>query len=257
MKEEINLGSWEELRIKIRNHLDNDDISEFFKWKEIQYTMIANVNIIEYNHLREKKVWLLWEKMIAETKLKPNSHSILSNSSTNNLHHAYSLQKLMEFTGIQLNDFGEVIEFGGGYGNMCRLFRKWGHNKNFFMYDIPELTQLQKYYLAENGITDNVIYCGGYDKIDTIENNSLFLGMWSISEVPMNEREKLLNNLCFYDCENIFLGIQANHVGMDNLTWIKNYITPKLEQLEYRCELHKIQHLNNSYYFVAIKNKKK
>lgn len=256
MKEEIKLGSWNDLRKKINNHLKNDNISNFFRWKEIQYTMIAGVANVEYEYLITSNNWKIWEDKLIETILKPNSHSILVNSSTNNLHHAYSLQILMELTGILLNDFGDVIEFGGGYGNVCRLFKNWGHVKNYYMYDISELIQIQKYYLSENNVIDNVIYCEGHDVIKPSKKNSLFLGMWSISEIPIDEREYLLKNLGFYDCENIFLGLQANHVGMDNLGWIKNYIIPKLKQLNYRCKLHKIKHSKNLFYFVAIKNKK-
>lgn len=253
---EIKLGFWEEMKNGIRNHLKNEDISTFQNWSEIRQTMIAGANATnnyEYEYLINDEKWEYWKDKLEETVLKPNSHVICDNSSTNNIHHAYSLQILMEEIGCKLHEFDDVIEFGGGYGNMCRLFNVWGHDKPYYLYDIPELIEIQKYYLRENGVTNNIFYKSEHDVIDSINGNSLFLGMWSISEVPINERDKLLENLKFFDCNNIFLAMGDIFKSENNLNWINSTIIPRLESLDYTNKLFKIERSNNMYYFVATK----
>lgn len=250
---EINLGWWNIKKIGICNHLANENISSFQKWDEIGSTMISGEYNVEYEYLTNDKRWNLWKDKLKETILKPNSHSIWSESSTNNLHHAYSLQILMEKIGYKLFDFDDIVEFGGGYGNMCRLFKVWGHDKPYYLYDISELIKIQKYYLAENGIINNIYYKSEYDVIDVVEGNSLFLGMWSISEVPMNERAELLKNLKFYNCKNIFLAMGKGFDSDNNEEWLKSTIIPKLEELKYHCEIIEIKHITGSLYFVASK----
>lgn len=250
---EINLGFWEGMKKGIHNHLKNEDISKFQNWFEIQSTMIAGISNVEYEYLISSKYWNIWKEKLVETILKPNSHVIFSNSSSNNLHHAYTLQILMENTGYKLNEFDDVVEFGGGYGNVCRLFKKWGQNKSYYQYDIPELIEIQKYYLTQNGITDNVFYKMEHDVIESVQGNSLFLGMWSITETPVNERAQLLENLKFYSCKNIFLAMGSVFQQENNMKWLNDIVIPRLVSLNYTNKLIKIEHGVNMFYFVATK----
>jgi hypothetical protein len=248
----INLGFWEGMRNGIRGHLAHDDIRNFQNWSEIQQTMIAGIANVEYEYLIDNKRWNLWKDKISETKLKPNSHLICSESSTNNLHHAYSLQRLMEETGYILNEIDDVVEFGGGYGNVCRLFKIWGHNKKYYSYDIEELIQIQKYYLKENNIND-VSFVKEHDVVDVVSGNSLFLGMWSISEVPVTERAVLLENLKFFECKNIFLAMGGMFQNENNIKWLNDTVIPRLELSEHKCKLIKIAHGIDMFYFIATK----
>jgi hypothetical protein len=251
---EINLGFWDNLRNGIRNHLNNENIVNFQNWYEIRTTMIADVNNVEYEYLITENRWEIWKDKLKEFVLKPNNHSIYSESSTNNLHHAYSLQILIENTGYRLNEFDDIVEFGGGYGNVCRLFNVWGHNKSYYLYDIPELIQIQKYYLEKNNCLDNISYKTGFDVIDTVNGNSLFLGMWSLSEVPISERAVLLENLKFFDCNNIFLAMGGMFQNENNINWLNNIIIPKLKTLNHEIKLIKIKHFADMFYFISTKN---
>ena len=150
----INLGVWESFKNEIRHHLNTDNINNFINWQILRNTMIAGVDNIEFDYLSNSISWSIWEEKLNEDKLKPNSYHRFPNSSTNNVHHAYSLQRLMDYSGLKLNEFGTIIEFGGGYGNTSRLFKKWGHNNDYYIYDIEELTIIQNHYLNTNEILD-------------------------------------------------------------------------------------------------------
>jgi hypothetical protein len=246
----INLGEWESFRNRIKNHLDTNDISSFATWDILVNTMIAGVDNIEIEHI--KKNWGYWGDKIGESKLQPNSHHLYPMSSTNNLHHAYSLQIMMDNVGMTLSDFGSVTEFGGGYGNTARLFRKAGFNGSYVIYDIPELCKIQDYYLTQNSITD-IVMISGDDKLDKIESPSLFLGLWSITETPTNTRDYYVNNLKMLNHDVIFIAMGDYFYSENNMEWLNNSIIPELEKNNYECKIIKIEHGNGMYYFSAKK----
>lgn len=251
----INLGAWENFNNQIKNHLINDDINNFMSWPIINQTMIAGIDLVEFNELQNSKYWGKWSTKLNEDFLKPNRYHLFPNSSTNNMHHAYSLNVMMEYLNFELNEFDTVIEFGGGYGNTCRLFKKWGHNGQYKIYDIPELIKIQKHYLNTNNVLENVNFLENLDIVDKFDDNSLFLGLWSISETPIPERKKMLTNLKFFDCKNIFIAMGSSFFGEDNMKWIEEEIIPNLNKLGYEHKLHKIEHGNGMYYFMAKKIK--
>ena len=217
--------------------------------------MIAGINDVEFEHLQKSNYWDSWTKFLDESILKPNAYYKYPTSSTNNMHHAYSLDILMNYTGIKLNEFKTIIEFGGGYGNTCRLFKKWGHIDDYILYDIPELITIQKFYLNENNSLSDVHFLSGTELVDTTKSmeKSLFLGLWSISETPTDERVKMLNSLRFFECENIFIAMGGTFFNENNLAWLKSEIIPKLDGLGYTYQISPIQHGVEMYYFMAKK----
>lgn len=245
-----NLGVWEAFRDTIKNHLANDNINNFHNWHVLQSTMIAGVDEIEYQTLNESPYWSIWGQHLSESILKPNSYYNFPSSSTNNMHHAYSLDVMMRHLNIPLNEFGTIIEFGGGYGNTCRLIKRWGHNKDFYIYDIPELIIIQKHYLSSNGIND-VQFKAELDTIPIPEGKSLFLALWSISEVPVPERAGMLQRLKFFECENIFIAMGGSFYSENNIEWLETSVYPRLKELGYTFDLHRIAHGQDMFYFVA------
>jgi spore coat polysaccharide biosynthesis predicted glycosyltransferase SpsG len=164
---------------------------------------------------------------------------------------------MMQNLNIPLNEFGIVIEFGGGYGNTCRLFRKWGHDKTYIIYDIQELISIQKHYLNTNNITD-VNYLSGLDgiafqPIEVDNKSSLFLGLWSITETPRHERKAHLDRLDFFNCDNIFIAMGGTFYDENNLEWLNEEVIPLLDQNNYKHKLIPIVHGSDMWYFVAQK----
>jgi hypothetical protein len=253
----IDLGVWEHFKGAINRHLQNDDINNFYNWPVLQQTMVAGVDEVEFNQLNQSPYWPRWTETLAESALQPNSYHRFPSSSTNNMHHAYSLDVMMQNLNIPLNQFGIIVEFGGGYGNTCRLFKKWGHDKPYIIYDIPELISIQKHYLNTNNITD-VNYLSGLDgiafqPIEIDKTNSLFLGLWSISETPRHERKSHLERLDFFNFENIFLAMGGTFYDENNLEWLKEEVMPLLDQNNYKYKLIPIAHGSDMWYFVAQK----
>lgn len=246
----VNLGEWEGFTNKIKNHLATKDISTFMSWDVLINTMIAGVDEVEVDYIR--KHWDYWFDKISESSLQPNSHRVYPSSSSNNLHHAYSLQIMMDNLGVKLSEFSMVTEFGGGYGNTARLFRKCGFNGEFIIYDIPELCRIQDYYLKQNSISD-ITLLSGDDKLTFIKADSLFLGLWSISETPIDTRQFYVNNLKMLEHDNIFIAMGDFFYSENNMEWLNNIIIPELEIKGYDCRVIKIEHGQGMYYFAAKK----
>jgi hypothetical protein len=45
-----------------------------------------------------------------------------------------------------------IIEFGGGFGSMCRLVHALGFRGQHIIFDLPPVWALQRYYLRLHGI---------------------------------------------------------------------------------------------------------
>ena len=63
------------------------------------------------------------------------------------IHHAYHLAQFEEKTRTQVHEIDFVLEFGGGYGSMCRLFYNLGFRGRYVIFDLPSFSALQIYYL--------------------------------------------------------------------------------------------------------------
>lgn len=235
---------------KIKSLKYRSDLNNFGKWGEITSTMVAGCKESEFEYLKNSARWKTWEANLVEDKLQPNKYTKFPQSSTNNIHHAYSLEKLMKWTQKELGDFNEIFEFGGGYGNMCRLFKLFGHNKKYVIYDFEQINEIQKYYLDSNNVT-------GYElqntNISIDFNPNLYLGMWSLTETPIDVRDKILNDSNFFNSEIILLGFAENFKGEDNLKWLEETIIPKLQNLNYTCKIEKTIFMDNNSYFLAYK----
>lgn len=250
--ENNNLGVWEDFTNRVKQLIESNDLSTFMTWDVLINTMIAGVDNVEIDYLTKSNHWDFWVKNLEETVLKPNSHPTHQFSSTNNLHHAYSLQVLVDKVGKELTSFNFVTEFGGGYGNMGRLFKKINKNVVYNIYDIPEFSTIQQYYLKENGVHD-VVLLNNNDVINQVPEKSLFLALWSISETPVANRINYINNLKMFDYDTIFIAMGETFYNENNMDWLTNEIIPKLETLGFKCELIRIEHGNGMYYFLADK----
>lgn len=250
---EIKLGAWEDFRQNIKNLIKEKDLSTFASWPILLGTMIAGVDDREVEYLKNSKNWEFWLKNLKEDAFKPNSHHIYSFTSTNNLHHAYSLQIMMENLEIELKDFSLITEFGGGYGNMARLFRKCEFKNELYIYDLPELLQIQKYYLDANKINDvNLISDGSL--IKNIPKGALFIALWSITETPTETRDYYIDNLKIIEYDNIFFAFGDKFINEDNMTWLEQKLIPKLKENNFSYKTIKIPHGNGMYYFSAKRN---
>lgn len=182
------------------------------------------------------------KKAIKECEVgHPYPYYLFPETRENLIHHAYHVLRFEKETEILIRNCDLIIEFGGGYGSMCRLIHNLGFKGNYVIYDFPEFSALQTFFLKSlelpvgAGDVVNERHSGilcisdldmlrricDYHKFDSA--NSLFLATWSISETPQNVRDAIFNlvkqfGLCLIAYQNSF-------GEMDNKDYFKKWMS--------------------------------
>lgn len=124
-------------------------------------------------------------------------------SSSNAIHQAYHLHRFETESGLQIQDFGTILEFGGGYGSLCRIAHRLGFKGRYLIFDLAEQCVLQRYYLDSVGIADVTLISDLEALSSAIQFNSqspkLFVAAWSLSETPLEVRERIARVLGSFD----------------------------------------------------------
>lgn len=124
-------------------------------------------------------------------------------------------------TGIKIQSLDSIVEFGGGYGGMTLLMRRMNQRATIIVIDFPEMITLQKYYIdsilgvghtnVKLSISDRIIkglinyICIGDLKNLTLEDVSLLVATWSLSEANF-ETQKLLANKDLFNSSHLLYG---------------------------------------------------
>jgi hypothetical protein len=193
---------------------------EFLRWDVIKKTMFvakAHYLSLELSYLQERSKWSArWENAINEFQAgHPPPYAFYPKSSGNLIHQAYHLAVYEERIKKNVTDFDLVVEFGGGYGSMCRLFFNLGFEGKYIIFDLEPFSLLQKFYLklinipvltADNFASSEkgVLLLSDFDQLEKIfdgvnTHKSLFLATWSISESPMHVRDSFIPLVSGFD----------------------------------------------------------
>ncbi len=92
--------------------------------------------------------------------------------------------------GMYVDRMGSIVEFGGGYGQMCWLIRKLGFKGDYCIVDLPEFKLLQRWWLGTQGMETD-------DDAD-IRSPDLLIGCYSVSEIPPKDRRAALGDALSY-----------------------------------------------------------
>ena len=173
-----------------------------------------------------------WHPALVESEVGAAEPSYwLSDSSGNLIRQAYLLAKFEEEMGSAVTSFDQIIEFGGGFGAMCRLAHRLGFRGRYVLLEPQPIRALQRWYLqsddenlplAEDGALPN-------DGICTLPNNALstvlehseghhrtaFFALWSLSETLTSVRDQVFNTLRTGHVEAIWV-VYQERCGISN-----------------------------------------
>jgi len=242
----LGTSSWENNRKEIRRAILEDNIADFINWNIIQKTMFFVAPKIEYLEVIKNENLA---NAIKESSLgNPMPYFLDSSTSGNLIHHAYSIAQL--FKVCDLTEFDNVIEVGGGYGSMCRLFKNMNYQGTYTIFDLPEFSALQKFYLSSinKDYIKDVVFTGDMNMLND-KSNSLFIATWFFSEMPIELREELLNNLKFDHC---VIAFQSEFDGINNIEYFENFKS-RYENINF--SVYPIKHLSGHFYLIGTKNK--
>lgn len=109
------------------------------------------------------------------------------------LHHLLSFEHLRQKSIL---DYDLIVEFGGGIGELAYTIFDRGYKGAYWMVDFPEVARIQRYYLEK--------YYSHISCLDHIPKlppgyKILFIGTWSVSETPIEYRNKIASKIKWRD----------------------------------------------------------
>ena len=143
-------------------------------------------------------------------------------------HHLLAFEKV---TGRSIHDYEQIVDFGAGIGEMGRMLRDLGFQGDYYILDLPEVASISSRYLTELGKKHQVAQ--SYKDIPN-DKKTLFIGTWSLSEVPFAYR----NEIAEYFKKQDFLIIFQQQVFEYNNTGY--FVTEFPKRSETYIQLHQI-----------------
>jgi putative sugar O-methyltransferase len=245
------------------------DPREFLTWKVVKRTMFVETPLYilrEYRYLKRKRDFkALWSDYIKESDIgAPSTYYALGKSSGNLVHHAYHIAIFQDRTQQWIPETDLILEFGGGYGSMCRLIHQMHFKKQYIIFDLPMFSALQKYYLKSLGLpvltidaflkNDSGILCiSSLEELEAILKqlnvstiNATFMATWSLSETPLNLRNKITTLISEFN--NFLIAYQLRFGEVDNTPFFNTFSS---DQQHIQWEDWQIPHMKGSRYLIG------
>jgi hypothetical protein len=256
---------WHKNLNEIKKNLLKKKLNRFLTWNVINNTMFFKDSLatdVELKYLTNSGfIKKYGENAIRENSIgSPTYSSYIKKSSSNLLHHAYHLSFYENITMKSILDHETIVEFGGGYGGMCRLIYQMGFKGNYIIYDFKHFNLIQNYYLESINLKLKVKIVKNFFKLKKSKNvylvsdikfikkllernsNKLFLSTWGISESPINIRHAFKNII--NSSNSILLAFQKKFNDINNLQYFKKRFYKK------NIFLKKINHIKNNFYLI-------
>ena len=210
-----------------------------------------------------------WNRLLLENPVgNPVPFFLYKKSSGNRIRHVFLLKKIFEY--CQINTVDSVIELGGGYGCMAKIFNDLDHSVNYTIFDLPEVNLLQYYYLKSNKInfkldspkeekviTSKINFLEEKIKLLKKENKKIMVvANWSLSEMPLSLRKKL--EFLFENCNFGLISYQSNFEDICNKTYFESLEKKLIDKFFFKNlpinEMNSI--LNRNKHFLFFMKKK-
>jgi hypothetical protein len=257
--------AWLANREKLRKCILEEDPREFLTWDVVTGSMFVGSRSFidsELRYLMSRPDWTpVWEDLLEEDYAGgPKPYKGYRRSSGNRIHQAYHLARFEQETGLSVGNLSLIVEFGGGYGSLCRLIHKLGFKGQYIIFDLPEFVALQKFYLGSlamplieakdassgrRGIlcTPDLSVLGSVTP--QAAQTGLFIATWSLSETDPAFRDQVIT-MPAIDCAAAYLiAYQRDFEGVDNPrffdTWRGMKPTVQWTQIE-------ISHMPGNFY---------
>jgi hypothetical protein len=201
-----NAADWATAMNRLRHLALHADPRAFLRWDVIIERMAVRHSPItphELSLLQALPDWdSRWKSAIRECEAgRPFRYEGHPESSEPLIQTAYALSQLESLAGRPVEEWDSVIEFGGGFGSLCRLMHRLGFRGRYVIFDLPPFTLLQRYFLRSAGIMrDGGERISLTSDLTTLERHvaelrpdawSMFVACWSLSETPLALRERI------------------------------------------------------------------
>ena len=201
-----NANDWATATNRLRHLSLHADPRAFLRWDVIIERMAVRhspITPIELAALQARPDWeSRWRRAICECDAgRPFRYVGWPESSEPLIQTAYALARLETLAGRPVTEWESVIEFGGGFGGLCRLMHQLGFRGRYVIFDLPPFTLLQRYYLRSAGIMqdgdDRVVLTSDLADLErhvgsiSADAWAMFVACWSLSETPLALRARI------------------------------------------------------------------
>jgi hypothetical protein len=263
-------NTWAAVANYFRHLVATEDPRRFLTWPHLRTMFIANASYAERElaHLQTQPDWEpRWRTGIRESLVGyPAPFPSYPGSSGNLIHHAYHLCRFEQATRHRIDDFDLVVEFGGGYGSMARLFHALGFKGSFVIFDLPEFASLQRFFLksldlpvcpiggllsGKPGIatlSEMLELQGAVPALGGHARRSLFIATWSLSEAPLEVRSAALSMAPWFD--SYLLAYQQKFGEVENAEFFRNW---SCSESDFAWQTLPIEQIPGSSYLFGIR----
>lgn len=235
------------------------DLSIFKTWNIVQSVPIYSFHQFErdycaavFDMIRNNKTPDIWFNALKEPfdgHTEESYASILRNKDSVQytpwtLKCAHHLLTFVTSSGKSLNDFDQIVEFGAGIGETCRIACDVGYGGNYYLYDLPEVGRVSSYYTRNY---PNVKSISNYDQVDA-KKKTLFISTWGISETPFNLREAVFR---YFSDADYLLIYQHNAFEYDNRTYFTEVFPQIIKKKIVEIDMPFLNHIANGNKYVV------
>jgi len=220
---------WDDKRRELRRLLVEGDPRAFLHWDPVRTTMVKRGRrpvAVELARLRRRGDWRSrWRPALRESTLgRPRPFVRAPWTSGTLIHQAYHLACFEETTGRRLTELPFVVEFGGGYGSLCRLFHQLGFRGTYVIFDLPEVTLLQRFFLGS--LHAPVVTTSDVGELRAHvakrpSGGAAFIACASLGEAPIHVRRQVLPVVAGFDA--VLIAYTAQALGVDNRTFFSDW----------------------------------
>jgi len=178
------------------------DENEFQKFRQhpVISTIIENSTKAwmtkAYNYLRQHKPWMIKKlslfaksDVVGGAVVYPVKSGVNEvNVSPTTMRYVLIAHYLTRFVGLWPGM--KIVEIGGGYGGLCKIIHDLVGFKEYVMYDLPEVQQLQDRFLRHFGI--KVTYAAGMEELKSAD---LVISWCAWSELDFETRKEYVEKV--------------------------------------------------------------
>lgn len=219
------IHSWERNRYELARDVARGDPEKMLQWATLHATMFVGDTPFVQAELRALEAlddWRRWRYALRQPEFgAPPRLPYATYTTGNAVHQATHAEAFERLMGLRLDEVESIVEFGGGFGATRVLLHRLGFRGDYVIYDSPEYSLLQRYYLSNAlpGVptTFREVNDGSFDAPG---ETGLLIACYSLSEVRPDLRERFLAQT---DARAYMFAIQHTFFGMDLIADFRAY----------------------------------
>ena len=123
---------------------------------------------------------------------------------------------ILDYFGTD-GSYNNIVEIGGGYGGLCKVFTSFVNFKKYTLFDLPEASKLSQKYLSKFECLKNKVTFRDTNSINQLRKVDLLISNYAFSECSRKYQEEYYNKVIknasrFYIIYNAFT---QNNIGPD------------------------------------------